>query len=171
MKFTYLFIFITISNILFCNANDSSQNDAQSATAQKDMENEALNTSNVFYYKGNEFTFTSVGAHGSAPAKVRFNSIANNVLVNGKLPTNARFPEGSLVIKEIYLADKKTIRGYAVMKKDSTSPYQSSGWLWSEFSAAGQSYFNIGITSKGSICLGCHNDNPYDRTLIFTAQP
>ena len=178
MNFIYLAMFIILSTIFFsCNANVSTEATSGSGTttntgsSSTSIQPESLNTANVFYYKGTSFTFTSVGVHGNAPAKVRFNEIANKALVDGKLPMNAKFPEGSLIVKEIYLADSKTARGYAVMKKDSSSPYQSAGWLWSEFPANGQSYFNIGITSKGSACLGCHNDNPYDRTLIFTAQP
>ncbi len=140
-------------------------------TTQATIQIEALVTANVFYYKGIDFSFTTTEVHGGGRARVRFNATANGALVGGKLPENARFPEGSLIVKEIYNGDTNVNRGYAVMKKNSTHEYQSGTWIWTEFPAQGQSYFNIPVTSRGAQCTGCHSSDTYDRTLIFTRYP
>ena len=92
-------------------------------------------------------------------------------MVDGKIPKDVKFPDGSLVVKDIYSSDKKEIVGYSVMKKDSKHADQAEGWLWAEFSTSTGSYFNISITEKGSRCLGCHNNASVDRVQTFLVHP
>jgi len=96
--------------------------------------------------------------------KLRFNAIAASVLDNtGELPTNGRFPVGSILVKESYL--NNTLSGLVVIKKAPTDANASNGWLWGFYSLDGVA--TISIEEKGSQCVNCHSSSP-NRDLIRT---
>lgn len=100
------------------------------------------------YYKNDPITLLSGsnGPHGNF--KLRFNNIAFSKLTdNGKLPKLAIFPEGSLIVKDIYKNGNLAL--YAYMYKHNNS------WIWGEAESNGKFLFTAkdGQTS----CVGCHN--------------
>jgi len=102
------------------------------------------------YYKNDVTTLLS-GAHGPhGTFKLRFNPIAFKALTdNGKLHLGNSFPEGSLIIKDIYSGG--TLNLYALMYK------KSGTWLWAEIEPGGSIHHSI--TSAESICTGCHSQS------------
>ena len=86
--------------------------------------------------------------------RVSMNAIALRALQNGRLPSGTKFPEGSIIFKEI-----RTSNGfatlYAVLYKESNNPLANNGWLWAEYSPDGAVAYSI--TSRGSGCIGCHS--------------
>lgn len=99
-------------------------------------------------------------ARGNSPRdyyRVRYNEIARSVLdESGKLPQGEVFPDGSLIVKEAYESkdpDAALIQ-YAIMKKDSESPYQAEGWTWYEVNADGSKPYSL--ARDGRKCLRCH---------------
>lgn len=86
--------------------------------------------------------------------RVSMNTKAFGALQSGRLPAGGKFPEGSIIFKEI-----RTNNGlaslYAVIYKESINPLANSGWLWAEYSPNGAVVFSI--TSRGSGCVGCHS--------------
>lgn len=86
--------------------------------------------------------------------RVRLNATAFAALQNERLPSGTRFPDGSVIFKEI-LSSAGTVTLYSVMYKDSGNPLAANDWLWAEFSPGGTVAFSI--NSRGSACTACHS--------------
>ena len=86
--------------------------------------------------------------------RVSLNATAAGALQNGRLPAGARFPEGSIVFKEIRPSATAAPSLYAVMVKDSANSLAGNGWLWAEYGQTGSVTFSI--SSRGSACTSCH---------------
>ncbi len=102
--------------------------------------------------------------------RVRMNARALDALQNGKLPSAASFPDGSVIFKEV-ITSSGDANLYAVMYKDRGNPLAGNGWLWAEYRPNGSTAFSV--TSRGSACTGCHslNDGPRnDFVRIFERQ-
>lgn len=86
--------------------------------------------------------------------RVSMNAKAFSALQNGRLPSGGRFPDGSIIFKEV-----RTNNGlanlYAVIYKESNNPLANGGWLWAEYSPDGTIAFSI--TRQGSGCTTCHS--------------
>lgn len=102
--------------------------------------------------------------------RVRINAQAAGALQNGRLPSSARFPDGSVIFKEI-ITSGGDANLYAVMFKDRDNPLAGNGWLWAEYRPNGSTAFSV--TSRGNACTGCHSlsDGPRnDSVRIFERQ-
>ena len=91
--------------------------------------------------------------------RVRFNQTAAAALGgDGRLPSGSSFPNGSLVVKELYDTQNGSIALYAIMMKDSTDGNAGANWLWAEIKP--DSKVAVSVTDKGSGCTGCHGSTP-----------
>ncbi len=100
-------------------------------------------------------TGTLTGSNAHRPMiRVSLNARALGVLQNGRLPSGARFPDGSVVFKEILGGSGGTASAYAVMYKAGADTRAGNGWLWAEFSPGGAVGYSI--TNRGSACTACH---------------
>lgn len=107
------------------------------------------------YYVGTPGITAPDGASAHGPFRVRFNAIAQAALDStGKLPPGSSFPEGAMIVKDIYEGSDLVL--YAIMKKDPTSPLAGSGWLWAELGTDGAVDFSAGKMGDG--CIGCHSE-------------
>ena len=86
--------------------------------------------------------------------RVSLNQTAAGALQNGRLPSGARFPDGSIVFKEIRPSTGAAPSLYAIMVKDSSNSLAGNGWLWAEYSPNGSVTFSI--SNRGSACTSCH---------------
>ena len=86
--------------------------------------------------------------------RVSLNAIAAGALQNGRLPSGGRFPDGSIVFKEIRPTATASPTLYAVMVKDSANSLAGNGWLWAEYGPTGSVTFSI--SNRGSACTSCH---------------
>lgn len=86
--------------------------------------------------------------------RVRLNSVATAALVNGRLPTNSAFPDGSIVVKEIRPTATTPLTLYAVMVRDRGNALAGNGWLWAEYGPSGSVVYSV--NSRGSACTSCH---------------
>lgn len=98
--------------------------------------------------------------------RVSINTTAFNALQAGILPAGTRFPNGSVVFKEIITGGQTTL--YAVMSKDSANSLAGNGWLWAEYYPDGR--VAISVEGGGSACVSCHSreqgvQNDYVRTF------
>ena len=82
------------------------------------------------------------------------NAKALSALQNGKLPAGAKFPDGSVVLKEIRNSSGVTTE-MTVIYKDSSNPLAANGWLWAAFSPSGAVGYSI--TGRGNECTSCHS--------------
>ncbi|MBI2270767.1 MAG: hypothetical protein HYU69_10495 [Bacteroidetes bacterium] len=122
------------------------------------------------YYKDdnvNQIVSTSSGAHSNTYF-LKFNAKAKSALgSDGKLPTGASFPDSSLVVKELYNGGAAPWV-YAIMMKNSKSPFAKNGWLWAEIFPDGTPAHSI--TKDASSCVGCHTGGR-DYLQSFDAHP
>ena len=86
--------------------------------------------------------------------RTSMNAIAFSALQNGRLPAGAKFPDGSVVFKEVR-ANAEGTTTYAVMFKSTSSPHAGGGWLWAELNPNGT--IGYSISNRGSGCVGCHS--------------
>ena len=92
-------------------------------------------------------------AHGPV-IRVSLNATAAGALQGGRLATGTRFPDGSIVFKEIKPGATAAASVYAVMVKDAGNSLAGNGWLWAEYSPTGSVVFSI--NSRGNACTSCH---------------
>ena len=98
---------------------------------------------------------SSGSGHGQAFFKTRFNAIAATKLTsNGRIVPDANFPEGSLIVKELY-KDSQTLDLYAILYKDSKNvDADAKGWVWGYIRPDGN--VAVSATKKGTSCISCH---------------
>lgn len=114
------------------------------------------------YYTGTPTITAPNGASPHGDFRVRFNPVAEFALDStGKLPAGASFPDGSIIVKDVYSGGSLSL--FAIMKKDATNALAGSGWLWAEIEPDGEVVFSAG--KKGDGCIGCHMDGN-DRDLV-----
>jgi hypothetical protein len=120
-----------------------------------------LNENGYSYFQGGKILSPAAPSpHGDY--KLRFNETASSALdVSGRLPLNSTFPEGSVIVKEVYTGN--VISVLAVMKKSSRDPNATNGWIWAELAPTGEVYFSV--KQRGSGCVSCHRDTP-NRDLV-----
>ena len=90
------------------------------------------------------------GADAHPRARVTLNATAMRVLENGKLPPGRRFPNGSVIFKELVGQGV-----YAVMRKDEGGPLSGAGWVWAEFRTNGSVLYST--SGRGGACISCHS--------------
>lgn len=90
------------------------------------------------------------GSEAHPRVRVTMNATAFRALDNGKLPPGGRFPNGSVIFKEVIGQDI-----FAVMRKENGGPVSGAGWAWAEFRPNGAVVYGTG--SRGGACIGCHS--------------
>lgn len=97
-------------------------------------------------------------AHPQPFLKTRFNSVASAKLdASGKIMSGATFPEGSLIVKELY-TDATTLVRYALLyKKSGSADADAKGWVWGYINADGT--VAEAASKKGTSCISCHSQS------------
>lgn len=86
--------------------------------------------------------------------RVVLNATAAGALVDGRLGPGSRFPEGSIIVKEIRSTANAPTTLYAVMVKDRANALAGDGWLWAEYGPSGSVAYPV--SSRGGACTSCH---------------
>jgi hypothetical protein len=120
----------------------------------------AKETSGFVWYKNSSslLSKSSGSGHPQTSLRTRYNSTAATKLdANGKINANATFPEGSLIVKELYESASSLTR-YAILYKKSDSPFaDAKGWVWGYINADGK--VAEVASNKGKACISCHNQS------------
>jgi len=87
--------------------------------------------------------------------RVSMNQRAFAVLQNGRLPSGATFPNGSIIFKEVLSEGSGAVSLYTIMYKDRNSAQAGSGWLWAEYRPDRSVAYSI--SNRGGGCVGCHS--------------
>lgn len=127
-------------------------------------------TSGYVWYKFSDTLLprSSGSGHGQPFLKTRFNAIAANYLDgNGKVINGTTFPEGSVIIKELYKADS-TLDQYAILWKNQQSPSADvNGWVWGYLKPNGTVV--TAASSQGSTCINCHSQPGHINQTLMNA--
>jgi hypothetical protein len=136
----------------------------------EELYNETKSAGGFIYYKGdNTVLQSSTASPHLGYFRVRYNASAYSALTDtGKLPVGGSFPEGSIVVKELYTTLTGELKMLAVMKK-SSKPQAGEGWLWSEYNADGSVV--VPASEKGKSCISCHSTNARDYNRLFDLFP
>ncbi|MFM7022109.1 MAG: cytochrome P460 family protein [Flavobacteriales bacterium] len=121
----------------------------------------------TFYKNDSSIVHSSPESGHNAYFRVRFNAIAAAALTdNGKLPAGKSFPEGSVIVKDLYNTQNGERVLFSVLKKESKNEYSSAkGWIWLEYDQTGKEIYKI--TNKGDGCESCHSTNHRDNVRLF----
>ncbi|HSA42994.1 MAG TPA: cytochrome P460 family protein [Bacteroidales bacterium] len=136
----------------------SCKKDEQAAGTDKELYEMAKATSGFTWFKhSSSLLNTSSGSgHPQAFLRTRYNAVAATMLdSSGKIMTGATFPEGSLIVKELF--DNATTLGrYAMLYKNpGSSDADAKGWVWGYINADGS--VAEPASNKGSACISCHS--------------
>lgn len=157
-----------------CSSSSSAPTTTDSLTEAKVFEI-AKQSAGFTWYKKSDVLLAKgkKSGHAEVLLRTRFNATAVTMLDGaGKVKADAIFPEGSVVVKELY-TNSTTLSGYAVMWKAKNDPNAaSSGWVWAYLNTDGTAKGGATITTKGSQCIACHSISGHiDNTLMNVDQP
>ena len=120
----------------------------------------------TFYKNDSSIVHSSPQSGHNAYFRVRFNAKAASALTdNGKLPANATFPEGSIIVKDLYDTQNGAKVLYSVLKKESANTNSGNGWLWMEYDTNGKEIYKM--NDKGAGCISCHSIDHRDNVRLF----
>lgn len=111
----------------------------------------------VWYMNSSSLLGKSAGSGHPQPfLKTRYNPVAASQLdSNGKIMTGATFPEGSLIVKELY-DNSTTLERYAILyKKSGSIDADANGWVWGYINSDGTVVESA--SKKGTSCINCHS--------------
>lgn len=99
---------------------------------------------------------SNASGHSEPFLKTRFNATASTKLDAGGRPIDGTsFPDGSLVVKELY-KNENTLNRYAILYKKTGHPdADEKGWVWGYINADGT--VAAAAAQKGSGCKSCHS--------------
>jgi hypothetical protein len=136
----------------------SCKKDKEAEGTDKQLYDMAKVTSGFTWYKNSSVLLdkSSGSGHSFPFLRTRFNTIASAQLDSiGKVMTDAAFPDGSLIVKELY-EDASTLGRYAVLYKSTGhADADANGWVWGYINEDGT--VAVPASEKGSQCIGCHS--------------
>jgi hypothetical protein len=145
---------------LFCLVNGflPSCTKDQAADTDKELLDMAQITTGFTWYKNANTLLAKSNASGHSEAflKTRFNAAAAAKLdAGGKLIDGTSFPDGSLIVKELF-KNENTLNRYAILYKKAGHPdADEKGWVWGYLNANGT--IATAASQKGAGCKGCHS--------------
>jgi hypothetical protein len=124
-------------------------------------------TENFVWYKNSSTQLSkSAGSGHSQPfLNTRFNSVAqSNLDANFKVKIGQKFPEKSLIVKELYENGK--LDQYAILYKNSSHKNaDSKGWVWGYINSDGS--VKIPSSKKGESCASCHSQSGNEDYMLM----
>lgn len=149
-----LFALLTISTLISC------KKDSAPSNTDADIYEKSKSSTGFTYFKNSdELLGKSSGTGHSQPfLRTRYNSVAAAKLdSSGKIIEGAIFPEGSLIVKELF-ENATTLDRYAILYKNSSSPdADAKGWVWGYIEANGTVVEPA--SKKGGSCISCHTQS------------
>lgn len=157
-SFLPVVLLIAVGLIISCKESE----DEKALTDQEIIEE--ISESGYIYYSTD--TLSGMGAHVPF-LMVRFNPTAQGVLnQDNKIEPGQSFPEGSIIVKEMFSAKGGNLLRQYVMMKKPNDPNAALNWIWSTYSANNTVEFSV--NRKGVGCFECHSIPPHrDGVKLF----
>ncbi len=124
----------------------------------KEIVDQALTTSGYTWYKNSDAILdaSSGSGHSDPKLRTRYNAIASSILnAEYKVMDGVDFPEGALIVKELYNKNDKYKQIAIAYKKASDPNADANGWLWGTYTEDGKVI--ISTSAKGADCISCHS--------------
>jgi len=166
-KLFYILLALLIISVISC------EKDEKASETDIELFEMAKSTSGFVWYKNSDVLLpkSTLSGHSEAFLRTRFNSAAAVMLNDfGKVQSGITFPEGSLLVKELY-SNSTTLSKYAILYKNTNHKYaDSNGWVWGYLNKDGS--VAEPSSNKGSACKACHNQTGnIDYSLMNAAFP
>ncbi|MDC0230470.1 cytochrome P460 family protein [Aureispira] len=166
IRITILILFAVYLSVLTLN---SCQKDVlQEGTTDKELYDMAMETTGFTWFKNSsaQLDRSASSGHTQPFLRTRYNTIAAIKLDSGfQVEAGATFPDGSLIVKELY--DNSTTLGrYAILYKQAGhTDADANGWVWGYINS--DRSIAAPASNKGISCISCHSqtDN-IDYTLM-----
>ena len=146
------------------------KNENQAIGTDQELYEMAQSTQGFRWFKNsNTLLAKSSGSGHSNPfLRTRYNAIAASKLDStGKIQTGATFPEGALIVKELY-DNSSSLGRYAILYKKSThADADARGWVWGYINSDGS--VAEGASKKGSACISCHSQTDNIDYMLMNA--
>lgn len=173
MKLSKLLINPLLILALLVHLTGCKKNEVTANETDIDLYNMAKTTSGFTWYKNSDALLpkSTLSGHSEAFLRTRYNAIAASKLdVSGKVQNAIIFPNGSLIVKELY-SNQSTLAKYAILYKDPNNSYaDSDGWVWGYVENDGTVVESS--SKKGIACIACHNhEGNINKTLMNVAIP
>lgn len=130
--------------------------------------NMAVDSQGHVWYKNSDADLdkSSGSGHNYDHLRTRYNAEAATMLDSGgKVMDGADFPDGALIVKELY-DDPGTVERYAILwKQTGHADADASGWVWGYVNA--DATVRTPAADKGDGCVSCHRQTGHiDQTLM-----
>jgi hypothetical protein len=100
---------------------------------------------------------------GQEPHGALLTTYINLPALMGVVGTKGEMPEGAIIVKENYSADKKLVAITAISKVKGYNP-EAGDWFWAKYAPDGK----IEAEGKVQMCINCHGSKK-DNDYIMTA--
>lgn len=154
--------FISICTIYSCKKEE------KGTGTDKELYDMAIATTGFTWFKHSDVLLDkSAGSGHPQPfLKTRYNTIAAAKLdSSGKVKVGTKFPEGSLIVKELYDKSSKLERYAILYKSTGHKDADPKGWVWGYLNYDGS--VSDPASNKGSSCINCHSQiNNIDYMLM-----
>lgn len=151
----YFFLIVLLSGVISSCRSDKAPNDTDVILYEMATSNEEFT-----WYKNSDILLnkSSGSGHPQSHLRTRYNSIAATKLdTNGKIIHGSVFPEGSLIVKELF-ENTTTLSRYAILyKNESNADADANGWVWGYIDSDG--LVAAPASSKGNSCISCHSQS------------
>lgn len=151
-------VFVLLVLLVFVMLIGSCKKDKDISGSDKLMYDFALATTGYTWFKNTPVLLNkSAGSgHPQAFLRTRYNVVAASMLdSNGMILPGSSFPEGSVVVKELFETTSSLTR-YAILYKNASSlDADAKGWVWGYINADGT--VAEPASKKGVSCIGCHS--------------
>jgi len=149
---------ILLTSILIFLVMVSCQKDQMATGTDKELFDMAVSETGFTWYKnsGSLLNRSSASGHSQPFLRTRYNSIAAAKLDQaGKVISGTIFPDGSLIVKELW--DNSTTLGrYAILfKQAGHKDSDDKGWVWGYVNSDGT--VAESASKKGGSCSSCHS--------------
>jgi hypothetical protein len=160
---TILSLFI----MCICTFNSCKKDDNENSM-DKELYDMATQPNGFGWYKNSEALLdrSEGSGHAQPLLRTRYNVMAGTVLDNnGRIMNSSEFPEGSLIVKELY-SNATTLDQYAILyKKSNSADADADGWVWGYMNSNGSVVEPA--SKKGVSCIDCHTqEGNIDHTLM-----
>jgi hypothetical protein len=151
---SFLFIFGMLGVLVFvqsCGKDELESTDLE-------LYNMALETDGFVWFNNSDALLpkSSGTGHSHDYLRTRYNAIAASVLdSNGRILEMASFPEGSLIVKELFKTQDNLDRYAILYKKSDHIDADQNGWVWGYVNSDQSVAF--AAARKGSSCINCHS--------------
>ena len=160
LKSITLFAFFGLLMILVYSCKKETKTNNPAINTDKLLYDLSKSTSGFVWYKNSDVLLNKSSGTGHVQSflRTRYNAIASSKLDgSGKIIAGTVFPEGSLIVKELY-GNATTLSLYAILYKKSDSPdADARGWVWGYINADGGVV--DAASNKGRTCINCHSQN------------